>query len=414
VNSVQRDSSKKDSLHHGHTMIMVDYEQMYHTVVEMCCTQNPDDVLRLLVERVRQTLKTDAAYVSVNQVFGLGNRAYINAWSGLRTDKLLRLSGPPVHGIARYVYENNEPIYIRRYLEDERIDHDYRELMREEGLISFLAFPLRLQGAVQGSLFAANRYEHEFSERQYRTLEVFSETAAAALSIAGLITRLERQNKALLEFGEERDRLAGKLHESVLQIFYSIGLHAATMQPGTNDSALNEICRLTNYGMKEVRFLMSESEIYEQLEPGLEEALSKLIKNVLSVSNLSSTIIIDPRSYSIPTDVQKIIYQVTHELILNIIKHAHASEVTVKFEINDYEICLAVIDDGKGRASQILAKCEESSEHFGLRWVQKVIRLKGGTVHITDNPGKGIAINVIIPDTERHAVPEANSAEIAL
>ena len=393
---------------------MVDYEQMYHTVVEMCCAQNPDAVLNLLVERVRQTLKTDAAYVAVNQVFGLGNRAYPYAWSGLRTDKLPRLSGPPVHGIARYVYENNEPIYIRRYLEDDRIDSGYHALMREEGLISFLAFPLRLQGAVQGSIFAANRYEHEFSERQYRTLEVFSETAAAALSIAGLITRLERQNRALLDFGEERDRLAGKLHESVLQIFYSIGLHAATIPPGASDTALSEICRLTNYGMREVRFLMSESEIYEQLEPGLEEATKKLINSILSSSNISSNLSINSGAYSIPINVQKLVYQATRELILNIIKHAQASEVTVRLDINDHEICLAVIDNGKGRSSQILSRCEEGSEHFGLRHFQRSVKLIGGAFCIMDNPGDGITVNMTVPYAQSHSPAESSEGKIQI
>jgi signal transduction histidine kinase len=399
----------KSNLHRDHTVIMVDYEQMYHTVVEMCCTQNPDDVLRLLVERVRQILKTDAAYVAVNQVFGLGNRAYNYAWNGLRSDRLIRVSGPSPRGIGRYVFENNKPIYLRRYLEDDRIDHDYHELMREEGLISFLAFPLRLQGAVQGVLYAANRYEHEFSERQYRTLEVFSETAAAALSIAGLITRLERQNKALLEFGEERDRLAGKLHESVLQIFYSIGLHAATMQPGTNDSALNEICRLTNYGMKEVRFLMSESEVYEQLEPGLEEAIKQLINSILPSSNMASNVTINSGAYSIPINVQKLVYQATREFTLNIIKHSQASEVMVRLDINDHEICLAVVDNGKGRASQILSRREEGSEHFGLRHFQKSVKLSGGTFCISDNPGNGISVNMTIPYTQRRITNEDNA-----
>jgi signal transduction histidine kinase len=332
----------------------------------------------------------------------------------LRTNKLSGLSGPPVHGIARYIYENNKPIYIRRYLEDDRIDHDYHGIMREEGLISFLAFPLRLQGAVQGSLFAANRYEHEFSERQYRTLEVFSETAAAALSVAGLIARLERQNKALLDFGEERDRLAGKLHESVLQIFYSIGLHAATIPSGANDTAMTEICRLTNYGMREVRFLMSETEVYEQLEPGLEEATRKLIRNVLSSANISPIIAINTGAYSIPVDTQKLVYQATREFLTNIIKHAQSSEVTVRLDINDHEICLAVIDNGRGRSSKILSRCEEGSEHFGLRHFQKSVKLIGGTFCITDNPGDGITVNMTVPYAQSNSPAENNADKIQI
>ena len=404
----------KNSLQRDHSVIMVDYEQMYHTVVEMCCTQNPDAVLRLLVERVRQTLKTDAAYVAVNQVFGLGNRAYNYAWNGLRNDKLIRVSGPSPRGIGRYIFENNKPIYIRRYLEDDRIDHDYHELMREEGLISFLAFPLRLQGDVQGVLYAANRYEHEFSERQYRTLEVFSEVAAAALSIAGLITRLERQNRALLDFGEERDRLAGKLHESVLQIFYSIGLHAATIPPDDNGTALSEICRLTNYGMREVRFLMSESEIYEQLEPGLEEATKKLINSILPASNISPNISINSGTYNIPINVQKLVFQATREFLMNIIKHAQASEVTVRLDIDDREICLTVTDNGKGLSSQILSQCEEGSEHFGLRHFQKSAKLSGGALRIADNAGDGITVNMTVPYAQSHSPTENNADKIQI
>jgi signal transduction histidine kinase len=267
---------------------------------------------------------------------------------------------------------------------------------------------------VQGVLYAANRYEHEFSERQYRTLEVFSEVAAAALSIAGLITRLERQNRALLDFGEERDRLAGKLHESVLQIFYSIGLHAATISPGDNGTSLSEICRLTNYGMREVRFLMSESEIYEQLEPGLEEATKNLVNSILPASNISPGIAINSGTYSIPINVQKLVFQATREFLMNIIKHAQASEVTVRLDINDHEICLSVTDNGKGRSSQILSQCEEGSEHFGLRHFQKSAKLSGGALRIADNAGDVITVNMTVPYAQSHSSTENSAGKIQI
>jgi two-component system, NarL family, sensor histidine kinase UhpB len=90
-----------------------------------------------------------------------------------------------------------------------------------------------------------------------------------------------------------------------------------------------------------------------------------------------------------------LLYQSAQEALSNTLKHAHATDVTVRLAAVFHGIRLMVADNGSGFAS-VPPAAEHVSGH-GLRTICQAVEDAGGTVDITSVPGTGTAITITIP-----------------
>lgn len=100
------------------------------------------------------------------------------------------------------------------------------------------------------------------------------------------------------------------------------------------------------------------------------------------------------RERGISDTVKILLYRMVQEALTNVIKHAHASQVTVRLEQRKLaQLVLTVSDDGVGfkREKRLSVK------HVGLLSMRDSIRSVGGTLTITTAPGRGTSIRAVCP-----------------
>lgn len=90
-------------------------------------------------------------------------------------------------------------------------------------------------------------------------------------------------------------------------------------------------------------------------------------------------------------NLQMNIFRIVQEQMNNVLKHAHASNVSVKLSCNKDQVLLAITDDGKGFDRK------EKSNGVGLRNIMSRAELYHGHVEIISTPGKGFQLRVSIP-----------------
>ncbi|MDP4276431.1 MAG: ATP-binding protein, partial [Bacteroidota bacterium] len=87
------------------------------------------------------------------------------------------------------------------------------------------------------------------------------------------------------------------------------------------------------------------------------------------------------------------LYRVFQESMTNVIRHAKATNVSVKL-ISFPDIVLTICDDGIGITSEKI----ESGKSFGILGMHQRINQCGGIIEISGTPGKGTKIQVSIPN----------------
>ncbi len=152
---------------------------------------------------------------------------------------------------------------------------------------------------------------------------------------------------------EERERISRELHDSVTQALFSASIIAQAIPRQWHDAPegakelLLELHQLTRGALAETRMLLLElrPEAIEQIS--LNELLKHLAEGMWSQRRINIDMEIDTVQ-RIDVDVKLALYRIAQEAINNVLKHANAANIAVRFHRRDGHYELRVVDDGKG------------------------------------------------------------------
>jgi signal transduction histidine kinase len=230
-------------------------------------------------------------------------------------------------------------------------------------------------------------------------------TLLVGILLGGLVLRRESRRRFQAEAAlrlsetaaailEERNRLAGDLHDSVTQGLYGIVLHAGAaigqLAAGQVDQVaayLREIKETGKEGLAEMRLLIFELRPPVLEQEGLVASLEARLYAVEKRAGLEAEInskIID----RLPFDVEEVLYRIAQEALNNVLKHAQAKHIQVSLVQDEDHISMEITDDGIG--------FDPSSTHgrgrIGLANMGERALKMGGELQIDSQPGEGTRI----------------------
>jgi signal transduction histidine kinase len=91
-------------------------------------------------------------------------------------------------------------------------------------------------------------------------------------------------------------------------------------------------------------------------------------------------------------NVKEALYRMTQEAFHNILRHAQATQVRVRLEIREGNLCWEVCDDGRG-----FEPAASFPGHLGLRSMRERAEHVGGTWEIVSSPGTGTCVQAKLP-----------------
>ena len=95
----------------------------------------------------------------------------------------------------------------------------------------------------------------------------------------------------------------------------------------------------------------------------------------------------------VPAEHATTAFRIYQEILTNLARHAHATEVVVYLSIDGNNLMLEVEDNGIG-----IKEIEiENTKSLGILGMQERATLLGGTVKFQRNSGKGTTVSVQIP-----------------
>ena len=271
-----------------------------------------------------------------------------------------------------------------------------REYLLGMGIKSGLIIPLISRGQAHGLLSVYFDEERHFDPEEIEIARALATQASLAVQLTRL-AKAARQSAIL----EERNRLAGEIHDSLAQFFAGISLQLfaaqeAITKAGEGFSYVERAYDLAQDGLGEARrsVLSLRSELIE--ESGLTEALRMLadrsnIPGRLRCSFRATTLLAD----DLPNQVQQHLLRIAQEAISNAIRHANPTCLNVLLQSNSTELVLEIDDNGTGIAMAQLG----SSEGFGLGNMRERAKQLGAELDIRTAPGGGTSVIVRLPSS---------------
>jgi signal transduction histidine kinase/ActR/RegA family two-component response regulator len=194
----------------------------------------------------------------------------------------------------------------------------------------------------------------------------------------------------------ERQRLATALHDDLAQTLAFCKLKLAALQNRSSEPALGDIVASVDEALTYTRGLMSD------LHPmilGDEDDLAAAVQWVVAKvqrHGLHVAVHDDGKPKPIEKESLRITYQILHELLVNVLKHAHTSEATVRLRRSGRILHLWVRDRGRGFTAS-LPPMPTNDGGFGLFNLREQIDQLGGTVTIRSRSQQGTLVKIRVP-----------------
>ena len=215
-----------------------------------------------------------------------------------------------------------------------------------------------------------------------------------ANQIATLIDSNRRRQFAIA-LGE-RQRLLRDLHDSVSQKLY--GLVALTeaaqagIEAGSVIAPMEVLARIgenARQAVKEMRLFLYEMQPVD-LKDGLVSSLQHRLAAVEGRADIKARMISD-ENIQLEKDNEIALYYIAQEALNNILRHAHAKNVSVNLEQTRQSVILKITDDGQGFD---IKKIDNSG--LGLRNMKERAVQANGKCRITSKIGTGTKIVVSV------------------
>jgi two-component system, NarL family, sensor kinase len=265
------------------------------------------------------------------------------------------------------------------------------------------------------------RYDQVVTHNE-QGIESFASVAIGALLIMlmvqmpvswamiGRLRRVQQQRHhllagALTASAEERRRIAGTLHDGVVQDLAA----ASFIVAGSADQVrglgqeqvgdrLDVVAETLRTSIRALRSLLVDIYPPSLRASGLSAAFADLAAT-LSRADAHVTITLEP-DLMMKQDSEALMYAVAQECLRNAVRHAQATTIVVEVVRAGPNIRLEVSDDGVGFDPQRVIN-QPGDGHFGLRVIRDLAADYGAMLAVDSRPGMGTRWRLEVPADEQ-------------
>jgi signal transduction histidine kinase len=327
-------------------------------------------------------------------------------------------------GLVDEILEVRSLVQVGNVFTDPRIKNF--ELLRREGLVSFVGLPMAANGTFLGSLIFLTREEHHFSEEEIGFLSTLTGQVAMAFHHSQLFNQIQQQANELRQANQVKDEFLGVVSHELKTPLNVISGYSSMLTEGMlgeitpiQEKALQTVSRQS----KELHNLINSVLQVNSIEAEMLQAEFQQVNFWEFLSELRAFY-----DYPLAKDVRLVwelrtdlpilsadrgkLRHILENLINNAIKFTDQGSVTIsaRFLASKKAMEFKVTDTGIGIPKELLPSIFErfrqvdSSDTriyggvgLGLYIAKKYANLLGGTIHVESKLGQGSTFALRIP-----------------
>jgi signal transduction histidine kinase len=216
------------------------------------------------------------------------------------------------------------------------------------------------------------------------------------------LARAERQAGML----EERQRLAGEIHDTLAQSFTSVVMHLEAAEqalegdPPAAHRHIDQARQTARQGVSEARrFLWALRPEVVERQP-LAQALQRIGQRWSEENAIPLLLETIGAERPLPSPVEATFLRAVQEALTNTRKYAHASQVNLTLTYMEDQTVLDVQDNGVGFDPVEAARQAGMDHGYGLAALRERAAQLGGSLDVESAPGEGTTVVIALPASE--------------
>jgi two-component system, NarL family, sensor histidine kinase UhpB len=199
---------------------------------------------------------------------------------------------------------------------------------------------------------------------------------------------------------QEKARISRELHDELGQSLTALKMDLAWLQTQTTNTQEPAVAeRIKTMQNMLDSTVAATRRIAADLRPlilddlGLLAALEWITQDFSRRTSIRCHLHVEDAMAQIDTRIQSALYRAVQEVLTNVARHAHATNVTIDLTQNEAGVHLCMRDDGCGMT------LEDQKKHnsFGLLGMRERVYILGGTMLIESTLGSGTCITLNMP-----------------
>ncbi|MEY3896165.1 MAG: hypothetical protein RLZZ214_1685, partial [Verrucomicrobiota bacterium] len=209
--------------------------------------------------------------------------------------------------------------------------------------------------------------------------------------------------------GEERDRMARELHDTLEQQLSGVALqldsldHAVTQNPAAASATLSLARRMLRYTRHEARRSVWDLRSKVLENDGLSAALRAIQETSGGPAGPAIAVHVSGEEHVLSAGVDFHLLRIAQEATTNAIKHGAASTIRIELEYLTDATRLIIRDDGRG--FDPAAAQSSPGPHFGLLGMRERAGKIGATLTFDSAPGSGCTVTATLPHETQSGSP---------
>ena len=197
----------------------------------------------------------------------------------------------------------------------------------------------------------------------------------------------------------ERMRIAGELHDTLLQTIQASQMVAGTaleksVDPVEQRRVLETLSTWLQQAVQEARAALNSLRASTTERNDLKEAFQSAIKDCRSRAAAEIFLSVVGGARDMHPIVRDEIYRIGFEAIRNAVAHARASRIDVELRYAQ-DLALSIKDNGVGIEPAVIDRGREG--HFGLQGMRERAARIGGKLTLMSSAGAGTEIKLVVP-----------------
>ncbi len=207
-------------------------------------------------------------------------------------------------------------------------------------------------------------------------------------------------DRAIMMMEEERRRIGRDLHDGPVQTLTQVAMRLEiarrllTAEPEAVEGELTLLSTRVVQAVNEIRQLIFDLQPIAIDEVGLLGAVESVAQGIEREAGIE--VQIDdhdlPATMSLSGAQQVLIFRLLQEALTNVVKHAGARHILVRWGCAPDALSVEVEDDGRGFPEE-----QSATHHFGLQGMRERLRRVGGDLAILSRPGSGSVVSIRWP-----------------
>lgn len=281
------------------------------------------------------------------------------------------------------------------------------QILKTEGIRSYLDVPLIIQAELIGSLNLAARQPDAFRPEHVAITREVADQLAIALHNANLLEQVHRGHEQLRNLAgylqavreEERTRIARDLHDEFGQALTALKMDIAWLSKRlpayatTLHHKTGMMSSLIDTTLQLVRRVSAELRPGVLDDLGLVAAIEWQVQEFTARTGIQCELRLSEQEIDLGRDLSTAVFRIFQEILTNVTRHAQASRITAELIDHSDELILIVSDNGLGITPEQL----NDPKSLGLMGMRERANSWGGTITFCGVAGEGTTVTLCIP-----------------